>query len=149
MEMSVDGSASSQWPTQRRFEPPPCPEPAREQRAAASTSELGRPAACLKSRPKPRHSFHPVRSIEPQPVHDWGQVIRNRPALVRRVPAPSNPAAFEAAGPESSARAVLVIGIVSTAEERPSDTSGDAVINADLIFNDDLAAGVRRHQRDS
>ena len=25
MEMSVDGSVSSQWPTQRRLEPPPCP----------------------------------------------------------------------------------------------------------------------------
>jgi hypothetical protein len=49
-----------------------------EQRAAASTITLDRPAACLNSR-----RFHPVRLIEAQPLHDWGQVLWNRPALVR------------------------------------------------------------------
>ncbi len=29
------------------------------------------------------HSIHLVRSIEPQPLRDRGQVIRNRPLLVR------------------------------------------------------------------
>jgi hypothetical protein len=29
------------------------------------------------------HGFHPVRSIEPQPLHNRGQLIRNRSALVR------------------------------------------------------------------
>jgi hypothetical protein len=36
---------------------------------------------------------------------------------------------------------------IQAAEEGPSDTSGDAVINTDLVFNDDLAPGVRGHQR--
>ena len=35
---------------------------------------------------------------------------------------------------------------VDATEEGPSDASGDAVINADLVFNDDLAPGVGRHQ---
>jgi hypothetical protein len=38
---------------------------------------------------------------------------------------------------------------VDATEERPTDASGDAVINADRIFNDDLASGVGRHQSDS
>jgi len=38
---------------------------------------------------------------------------------------------------------------VRAAEEGPTDASGDAVINADLIFNDDLASGVCRHRCDS
>src|SRR5258706_15741397 len=29
------------------------------------------------------HRCHPVRLIEAQPLHDWGQVLWNRPALVR------------------------------------------------------------------
>jgi len=37
------------------------------------------------------------------------------------------------------------VGVHAT-EKGPSDASGDAVINADLIFNDDLAPGVCRHQ---
>ncbi len=41
------------------------------------------PRRLLEQSAEAAHSFHPVRSIEPQPVHDWGQVIRNRPAIVR------------------------------------------------------------------
>ena len=55
MEMSVHSSASSRWPTQTPFEPPPCPgTSACEQRAGASRSEPGCPAPCLNGRPKPR-----------------------------------------------------------------------------------------------
>ena len=37
---------------------------------------------------------------------------------------------------------IVLPGIRSTtAEEGPPDASGDAVINADLVFKDDLAAG--------
>jgi hypothetical protein len=39
--------------------------------------------------------------------------------------------------------------LVDATEEGPSNTSSDAVINADLVIDDDLAAGVRRHQRES
>jgi hypothetical protein len=35
--------------------------------------------------------FHPVRSIEPQPLDDQGQVIRNRAALVRAQFPPTRP----------------------------------------------------------
>jgi hypothetical protein len=35
---------------------------------------------------------------------------------------------------------------VAYTKEGPTDASGDAVINADHIFNDDLAPGVGRHQ---
>ena len=35
---------------------------------------------------------------------------------------------------------------VDTTEEGPSDASGDAVINADHICNDDLAPGIGRDQ---
>jgi hypothetical protein len=35
---------------------------------------------------------------------------------------------------------------VYPAEEGPSDAAGDAVINARLVFNDDLAPGVSRHR---
>jgi len=38
---------------------------------------------------------------------------------------------------------------VDAAEEGPTDASGDAVINADRVFNDDLAPGVCRHRCDS
>jgi hypothetical protein len=41
------------------------------------------PCRLLEQSTEAAHGFHPVRSIDPQPVHDWGQVIRNRPALVR------------------------------------------------------------------
>ena len=50
----------------------------------------------------------------------------------------------------SSWAAIVQPGIrVDAAEERPSDTASDAVLNADLIFNDDLAARIRRHQQKS
>jgi len=35
---------------------------------------------------------------------------------------------------------------VHPAEERPSDASGDAVINPDLVLANDLAPGVSRHR---
>ena len=36
--------------------------------------------------------------------------------------------------------------LIDAAEEGPSHASSDAVINANLVFNDDLASGVRGHQ---
>ncbi len=41
------------------------------------------PGRLLEESTESAHSFHPVRSIEPQPIHDWGQVIRYGPALIR------------------------------------------------------------------
>jgi hypothetical protein len=38
---------------------------------------------------------------------------------------------------------------VYAAKKGPPDASGNAVINADLVFNDNLAPGVSRHERDS
>jgi hypothetical protein len=38
---------------------------------------------------------------------------------------------------------------VDAEEEGPSNTSNDAVINAYLVIDDDLAAGARRHQRET
>jgi hypothetical protein len=37
------------------------------------------------------------------------------------------------------------VGVDAT-EEGPSDAAGNAVINADLVFKDDLAPGVGGHQ---
>jgi len=46
--------------------------------------------------------------------------------------------------------ALVLPGVrVRAAEECPTDASGDAVINADPIFNDDLVPGVCRHRCDS
>ncbi len=52
------------------------------QRAAADERAQS-PRRLLEQSTEAAHSFHPVQSIDPQPVHDWGEVIRNRPALVR------------------------------------------------------------------
>ncbi len=41
------------------------------------------PGRLLEQPTESAHRFHPVRLIEPQPLHDRGQVLRNRPALVR------------------------------------------------------------------
>jgi hypothetical protein len=46
--------------------------------------------------------------------------------------------------------AIVLPGVrVRAAEEGPTDASGDAVINADPIFKDDLVPGVCRHRCDS
>jgi hypothetical protein len=43
---------------------------------------------------------------------------------------------------------VVTAGVgVDATEERSPDASGNAVINADLIIIDDVAAGVGRHRR--
>jgi hypothetical protein len=47
-EMSVYGSALSQWPSQERFELLPCPGTTAGQRAAALASDLDRLAAGYK-----------------------------------------------------------------------------------------------------
>jgi hypothetical protein len=36
---------------------------------------------------------------------------------------------------------------VDTTQEGPPDAAGNAVINADLVFNDDLAPGIGGHQK--
>ncbi len=41
------------------------------------------PCRLLEQSTEAAHSFHLVQSIDPQPVHDWGEVIRNRLALDR------------------------------------------------------------------
>jgi len=51
--------------------------------------------------------------------------------------------------PPFAVAGVVPCARVHPAEERPSDASGDAVINSDLVFADDLAPGVSRHRRDS
>ena len=44
--------------------------------------------------------------------------------------------------------AIVLPGVrVHAKEEGPTDASGDAVLNADHVFNDDLAPRVVRHQR--
>ena len=46
------------------------------------------PRRLLEQSTEAAHGFHPVRSIEPQPLHDRRQVVRNRPAFVRAELAP-------------------------------------------------------------
>jgi hypothetical protein len=42
---------------------------------------------------------------------------------------------------------IVLPGIrVDAAEEGSTDASGDAVINPDLVFDDDLTPGVRGHE---
>ena len=84
MEMTVDVSASRAGGLQKghsgrllALEPAP--------RAAyrGIDKQARSPRRLLEQPAEAAHRFHPVRLIEAQPLHDWGQVLWNRPALVR------------------------------------------------------------------
>jgi hypothetical protein len=106
-----------------------------ERRAAASTSELDRPAACLNSRPKPRTvSTHEMEMF----AHHGIAANFDAEQPCRLAQAIKNPI---------FAVAIVLPGErVRAAKEGPSDASGDAVINTDTVFNDDLVPGVWRHR---
>jgi hypothetical protein len=53
-----------------------------EQRAGGIDKQARSPCRLLEQPTEATHRFNPIRWIEAQPLHDWGQVLWNRPALV-------------------------------------------------------------------
>src|ERR1700722_15765742 len=84
MEMSVDTSASRAGGLQKGHSGRLLAlEPAPRTACRGIDKHARSPRRLFEQPTEAAHRFHPVRLIEAQPLHDWGQVLWNRPALVR------------------------------------------------------------------